>query len=217
MRRFRGIVQSNKEPKDKEILWYYKGELLFFNNGEWQPFLKLILDSDSITGDYISTKDLNEALKKYLTIDKGNQDYQPKGNYAKEEDLDKYQPKGDYIKVNDLYIDVTSFTDEAYDLSVGSVTINTPDYYSIGDAVPPFLKIKMESEEEDYDILLPLSKLGYIPLDNKTGASIVYTYGPFSFFSWGKDPCIITADVYLTREKTIAKITLNKEHKELSE
>lgn len=41
MRKFRGIVQTNIEPQDHEILWYNKGELLFFNNGEWQPFLDI--------------------------------------------------------------------------------------------------------------------------------------------------------------------------------
>lgn len=41
MRKFRGIVQTVVEPKDENILWYNKGELLFFNNGEWQPFLDI--------------------------------------------------------------------------------------------------------------------------------------------------------------------------------
>lgn len=39
MRRFRGIIQSKVEPQDKEILWYYKDKLLYYNNGTWEPFV----------------------------------------------------------------------------------------------------------------------------------------------------------------------------------
>lgn len=39
MRKFRGIVQSKTEPQDKEILWYYKDKLLYYNNGSWEPFV----------------------------------------------------------------------------------------------------------------------------------------------------------------------------------
>lgn len=37
-KRFRTIVWSDIEPQDTNVLWYWKGELLYFNNGEWQPF-----------------------------------------------------------------------------------------------------------------------------------------------------------------------------------
>lgn len=36
MRRFRGIVQNNIEPQDKEVLWLFKGIVYYFENG-WQP------------------------------------------------------------------------------------------------------------------------------------------------------------------------------------
>lgn len=39
MRKFRGIIQSKLEPQDKEILWYYKDKLLYYNNGVWEPFV----------------------------------------------------------------------------------------------------------------------------------------------------------------------------------
>lgn len=62
MRKFRGIVQTNKEPTDKEILWYKNKELLFFNNGEWQPFINI--DSSEIDlSDYITFEEVDEKLK----------------------------------------------------------------------------------------------------------------------------------------------------------
>lgn len=38
MRKFRAIVQTPIEPQDKEVLWYWKGELLYWNNYCWEPF-----------------------------------------------------------------------------------------------------------------------------------------------------------------------------------
>lgn len=41
MRKFRAIVESPKEPEDKEVLWYYKGKLLYYGNKAWQEFLPI--------------------------------------------------------------------------------------------------------------------------------------------------------------------------------
>lgn len=38
MRKVRAIVESTVEPQDHEVIWYYKGELLRYDNGDWQPF-----------------------------------------------------------------------------------------------------------------------------------------------------------------------------------
>lgn len=35
MRRFRAIIQSPKEPEDKDVFWLFKGRLLYYNNGQW--------------------------------------------------------------------------------------------------------------------------------------------------------------------------------------
>lgn len=35
MRKFRAIIQSHKEPEDKEVFWLFKGRLLYYNNGQW--------------------------------------------------------------------------------------------------------------------------------------------------------------------------------------
>lgn len=35
MRKFRAIIQSFKEPEDKEVFWLFKGRLLYYNNGQW--------------------------------------------------------------------------------------------------------------------------------------------------------------------------------------
>lgn len=36
IRKLRGIVQSNIEPKDHEVVWQYKGRLYYYNNGDWE-------------------------------------------------------------------------------------------------------------------------------------------------------------------------------------
>ncbi len=36
IRKLRGIVQSNIEPKDHEVMWQYKGRLYYYNNGDWE-------------------------------------------------------------------------------------------------------------------------------------------------------------------------------------
>ena len=36
IRKLRGIVQSNIEPKDHEVIWQYKGRLYYYNNGDWE-------------------------------------------------------------------------------------------------------------------------------------------------------------------------------------
>lgn len=58
MRKFRGIVQTIKEPEDENILWYKGNELLFFNNGEWQPLI-----------DCISVNELNSFLEGFVSED----------------------------------------------------------------------------------------------------------------------------------------------------
>lgn len=83
MRRFRGIIQSKVEPQDKEILWYYKDKLLYYNNGTWEPFvtsgssyIELELGETEGTayegskGKILATKvsDIEEALKN-ISID----------------------------------------------------------------------------------------------------------------------------------------------------
>lgn len=69
IRQFRAIVQTSKEPQDHEVLWYWKGKVLFWNNGEWQPFHLI----DAIEVAYTSeeaeeVKTVHEALDKLLYV-----------------------------------------------------------------------------------------------------------------------------------------------------
>lgn len=69
IRKFRAIVQTPKEPQDHEVLWYWKGKVLFWDNGEWQPFH--LIDSEEIKyaseeAEEVST--VQEALDKLLYI-----------------------------------------------------------------------------------------------------------------------------------------------------
>ena len=72
MRRFRGIVQSNIEPQDKEVLWLFKGTLYYFEDG-WQP-LKVIKEDMSIFPEtnYVNDDDilfiLQEGCYKKISV-----------------------------------------------------------------------------------------------------------------------------------------------------
>ena len=69
IRKFRAIVQTPKAPQDHEVLWYWKGKVLFWNNGEWQPFHLI----DAMEVEYTSeeaeeVKTVQEALDKLLYV-----------------------------------------------------------------------------------------------------------------------------------------------------
>lgn len=71
MRRFRAIIESNKEPKDREVLWLLDNTLLYFNNGEWTsvttPVSILNADKEVIkkifTEDFTTITDNIRALQ----------------------------------------------------------------------------------------------------------------------------------------------------------
>lgn len=69
MRRFRAIIETHIEPEDHEVLWYYKGKLLYWGNNAWEPFLLV----DTIEIPYSTEEDesistVQEALDKLLYV-----------------------------------------------------------------------------------------------------------------------------------------------------
>lgn len=69
MRKFRAIVETNIEPQDHNVLWYWKGKLLYWGNDAWEPFL--IVDSEEIpyeTEEDKSITTVQEALDKLLYV-----------------------------------------------------------------------------------------------------------------------------------------------------
>lgn len=69
MRRFRAIIETQIEPEDHEVLWYYKGKLLYWGNESWEPFLLV----DAIEIPYETEEDesittVQEALNKLLYV-----------------------------------------------------------------------------------------------------------------------------------------------------
>lgn len=72
MKRINTILWSNKEPEDKNILWLNKRKLYLWDNG-WV----------AISGSGGSDADLSN----YLTKQKADKLYQPKGNYATKSEL----------------------------------------------------------------------------------------------------------------------------------
>lgn len=69
MRKFRAIVQTPKEPQDHEVLWYWKGKVLFWNNNGWEPFH--LIDAAEVAYNSEEAEEVNsvqEALDKLLYV-----------------------------------------------------------------------------------------------------------------------------------------------------
>lgn len=67
MRKFRAIVQTNKEPEDINVIWYYKGVLKYFDGGEWKPLININSNSITIhTGNLPNINNLEDAIE-YLS------------------------------------------------------------------------------------------------------------------------------------------------------
>lgn len=69
MRKFRAIVETNIEPQDHHVLWYWKGKLLYWGNDAWEPFL--LVDAVEIpykTEEDESITTVQGALDKLLYV-----------------------------------------------------------------------------------------------------------------------------------------------------
>lgn len=69
MKRFRAIVETSKEPEDKEVLWYYKNTLLYYSNGAWRnllPIVASIIPYNTEEDSNVTT--VQEALDKLLYV-----------------------------------------------------------------------------------------------------------------------------------------------------
>jgi Calcineurin-like phosphoesterase len=64
MKRFRGIIKSNKEPEDKELIWLNQqtDEVSYFEDGFWVPLVRM--DAASITLDGKSLESIIKELTK---------------------------------------------------------------------------------------------------------------------------------------------------------
>lgn len=68
MRKFRAIVQSNIEPQDHEVIWQWKGKLLYWNDG-WEPLHTL--EASEISYEYEEAEgveNLAQAMDKLLYV-----------------------------------------------------------------------------------------------------------------------------------------------------
>lgn len=66
IRRFRAIIQTNKEPEDHEVIWKNGHKLLYWNNG-WRPIYEFeaseIIYESKDTGEEISLEDAVNEVK----------------------------------------------------------------------------------------------------------------------------------------------------------
>lgn len=69
IRKFRAVVQTSKEPQDKEVLWFWKGKVLYWDNGRWQPFH--LIDAFEVAYEYEEVPGVDtvqKALDKLLYV-----------------------------------------------------------------------------------------------------------------------------------------------------
>lgn len=72
MRKFRAIIQAEKEPEDIHVIWHHKGKLLYYENGDWITFDKVSPEDVKIKIDTLpSISNLKEVLD-YLAIQAHN-------------------------------------------------------------------------------------------------------------------------------------------------
>lgn len=69
IRRFRAIIQTNKEPEDHEVIWKNGHKLLYWNNG-WRPIYEFeaseIIYESKDTGEEISLEDAVNEVKDFV-------------------------------------------------------------------------------------------------------------------------------------------------------
>ena len=67
--KFRAIVQTPKAPQDHEVIWFWKGKALYWDNGEWQPFHLIDAPEVEYTSEEAEeVKTVQEALDKLLYV-----------------------------------------------------------------------------------------------------------------------------------------------------
>ena len=96
MRKFRALIQTNKEPEDTNVLWYYKGKVLYFD-GTWRPLNKVKPEEITVHIESLpNVSNLKDALD-YLTYQSNNYKIVPTKN-----DLYKvYKNDGTHVYVID--------------------------------------------------------------------------------------------------------------------
>ena len=152
MRRFRAILQTNSEPGDLNTLWYQKGILKYYENGEWRPFNVVHPKDINIKIDAIpNVKTLKEALD-YL-FEKSNNykivdSFEELDNLSKDEinygthcyvndenkcyiyskELNKWIEENNYNNVSPFYLltDKTIITD--FNAKTGLINLKESDY-----------------------------------------------------------------------------------------
>lgn len=69
MRIFRAIVQDIKEPEDINVLWYWKGKLLYYGENGWEPFHPLYASEIEYSSEEAEeVRSVQDALDKILYV-----------------------------------------------------------------------------------------------------------------------------------------------------
>lgn len=119
MRRFRAIIETNTEPQDHEVLWYWKNKLLYWGNDAWEPFLttdatEILYETEE--GKYLSVKEILDKLTE--GINKTSEDID-----KIEEDINKIEEDLAYVP-----LEITSFNLAEAGLHEFGSSINTLNF-----------------------------------------------------------------------------------------
>ena len=112
MRKFRAIIETNTEPQDHEVLWYWKNKLLYWGNDAWEPFLttdatEILYETEE--GEYLSVKEILDKLTE--------------GINKTSEDIDKIKEDLAYVP-----LEITSFNLAEAGLHEFGSSINTLNF-----------------------------------------------------------------------------------------
>ena len=115
IRRFRAIIQTNKEPEDHEVIWLVKGKLLYWDNG-WE--ILCTLDISDIIYEHGSLKGVKNVKQALDTI---------------------IENTGDLRETVDLHSEIIGDVEERLGIAINKVNQNTDDLRALNSKVENIL------------------------------------------------------------------------------
>lgn len=201
IRKFRAIVQTSKEPQDHEVLWYWKGKLLFWSNGDWEPLLLV----DAIEIPYETEEDesittVQGALDKlmYTIPEITSFTLKEAGTYERGTIISTLTFSWDYNKklikqqkIDDVSIPSTVrevslkkiiTTDTAFTLWCNDGTTQTSattsikfvDYIYYGKEGEPLSRFKVDTNHAEFTLTLEEGEHAYIFIPNSSGLTRIW-------------------------------------------
>lgn len=201
IRKFRAIIQTQEEPQDHEVLWYWKGKLLYWDNDTWNPFL--IVNTSEIpyeTEENESVTTVQEAFDNLLyvvpeitsfilneagTYERGtviselNFSWEYNKELIKEQKLDSIiippsVRKATLSKNIRTNITFTLYGSDGINQTLATTSIKFVDYLYYGKVEKPDEKFKLNPSEVEFTITSEEDEHIWIFIPNTSGLTKVW-------------------------------------------